>query len=222
MAFNGFSEETGTFLWDLAFNNERPWFLANKARFETVLNGPFRELAKEVCEKMSLRFPEEDWLSHISRIYRDARRLFGRGPYKDHLWFTVTTAVSREHGPSFWFEIGAASYAYGVGLWAPSAAVMDAFRRAVTADSAAFERLASDAAALDGFALRGELFRRPKGSISPVIDPWYNSRYIDFSVLRDYDELLYSEDLSGRLVQDWSALMPLFRFLEKASRTVSS
>lgn len=26
-----------------------------------------------------------------SRIYRDARRLFGRGPYKDHLWFCVRT-----------------------------------------------------------------------------------------------------------------------------------
>ena len=25
----------------------------------------------------------------VSRIYRDARRLHGRGPYKDHLWFCV-------------------------------------------------------------------------------------------------------------------------------------
>ena len=31
--FSGFSEKTGSFLWELAFNNERPWFLAHKKEF---------------------------------------------------------------------------------------------------------------------------------------------------------------------------------------------
>jgi uncharacterized protein (DUF2461 family) len=36
--FQGFTERTSGFLWDLSFNNERPWFLEHKAEFETVLN----------------------------------------------------------------------------------------------------------------------------------------------------------------------------------------
>jgi uncharacterized protein (DUF2461 family) len=100
--FEGFCEQTGDFLWGIAFHNERSWFLAHKEEYERVLNRPFRILASQTLERMRQRFPKEDWQVHISRIYRDARRLYGRGPYKDHLWFTVYTD-ERNEGPSFWF-----------------------------------------------------------------------------------------------------------------------
>ena len=87
--FSGFSEKTGAFLWDLAFNNERPWFLAHKQEFEDFVNTPFKAMAADTCAGMKKRLPDFEGSVHISRIYRDARRLFGRGPYKDHLWFTL-------------------------------------------------------------------------------------------------------------------------------------
>ena len=31
--FEGFTMETSQFLWDLSFNNERPWFQAHKEQF---------------------------------------------------------------------------------------------------------------------------------------------------------------------------------------------
>ena len=46
----------------------------------------FKALAAQTHELMQQRFPDMDCRLHVSRIYRDARRLFGRGPYKDHLW----------------------------------------------------------------------------------------------------------------------------------------
>ena len=93
--FNGFTKETGEFFWELAFHNERPWFLAHKEQFERVVNEPLKLLAHDLYEEMSRRFPDADFTVHISRIYRDARRLFGRGPYKDHLWFTARPFGSR-------------------------------------------------------------------------------------------------------------------------------
>ena len=87
--FEGFTQETSEFLWELSFNNERPWFLAHREQFERCLNRPFRALAQESLRLLSERCPERDFRMHVSRIYRDARRLFGRGPYKDHLWFTL-------------------------------------------------------------------------------------------------------------------------------------
>ena len=218
MTFNGFSGQTADFLWELAFHNERPWFLAHKEEFERVLNEPFKALAHELYDEMSRRFPGESFRVHVSRIYRDARRLFGRGPYKDHLWFTLTPGGGNEYGPSFWFEIGAADYSYGLGLWAPNAATMEAFRRAVAANPAAFERLVSPLGSMKGFLLQGEEFRRPKGDLGETINPWYNRKYLDFGTHRDHDALLYSPALTAAVAGDLEKLMPLCRFLAEAVR----
>ncbi|MBQ5567911.1 MAG: DUF2461 family protein, partial [Oscillospiraceae bacterium] len=83
--FTGFSEKTGGFLWELSFNNERPWFLAHRQEFEDFVHTPFKALAKDTIDLMNARFPDFEGAAHLSRIYRDARRLFGRGPYKDQL-----------------------------------------------------------------------------------------------------------------------------------------
>ena len=74
-AFKGFTPQTGAFLWELSFHNERPWFLAHKEEFETVLNRPFRALCAQTLALMRERFPARDFDAHVSRIYRDARRL---------------------------------------------------------------------------------------------------------------------------------------------------
>ena len=217
--FNGFTKETADFFWELGFNNERPWFLAHKEQFERVVNEPFKALARDLYEEMRRRVPDADFSVHLSRIYRDARRLFGRGPYKDHLWFTLAPAGSGDYGPVFWFEIGAADYSYGLGFWAPGASTMEALRRAIAANPAAFERLVAPLPSMKGFALHGEEYRRPKGSLSETIDPWYNRKYLDFGTRRDHDALLYSADLVGAMARDFEKLMPLCRFMSAAVRT---
>ena len=218
--FTGFTKESGEFFWELAFHNERPWFLAHKEEFERVVNAPFKALAHEVYGEMCRRFPDEDFSVHISRIYRDARRLFGRGPYKDHLWFTVSPAGGEDFGPTFWFEFGASGYSYGLGFWAPPAAAMENFRRAVAANPAAFERLVTDLAPMKGFCLHSEEYRRPKGDLGETINPWYNRKGFDYGTRRDNDALLYSEALVGAMAGDFARLMPLCRYLRSAVRRV--
>ena len=107
--FTGFSQATQDFLWGLLLNNERPWFEAHRAEYQQHLLTPFRELALDTSDEMRKRFPDLSLTLHIARIYRDARRLHGRGPYKEHLWFSLsdTDWISTA---SFWFEIGAADF----------------------------------------------------------------------------------------------------------------
>ncbi len=217
--FNGFTKETGEFFWELAFHNERPWFLEHKEQFERAVNEPLKALARALYEEMSLRCPDDGLRVHISRIYRDARRLFGRGPYKDHMWFTLIPADGGEYGPAFWFEIGASDYSYGLGLWAPTAPTMEAFRRAVKANPAAFERLVTEIAGMKGFSLHGEEYRRPKGDLGETVNPWYNRKYLDFGTRRDHDALLYSPQLAAAMAKDFEKLTPLCRFLCAAVRT---
>ena len=129
MAFEGYSQETLDFLWGIRFNNERSWFLAHKQDYEAHLLAPTRALGEQVYEALHAAFPKEPFLLKLSRIYRDARRLHGNGPYKDHLWFCVRAGGEDWTGrPTFYFEIGPDYYSYGMGFWAPKAALMGFFR----------------------------------------------------------------------------------------------
>lgn len=210
--FEGFTKETGEFLWELRFNNERPWFLAHKEQYERCLNRPFRALAQESWRLLSERYPERDFRVHVSRIYRDARRLFGRGPYKDHLWFSLYTSDKNE-GPSFWFEIGAAGHTYGLGFWSMRPALMERFRRAVDANPARFERLARQAEALPGLRLLGEEYRRPKGDRGELLNRWYNRKYLTMEFSGDFGGDLFSPALAQILCGAYGSLMPMHDFL---------
>ncbi|MGB1585558.1 MAG: TIGR02453 family protein [Thermoplasmatota archaeon] len=78
------------FLQDLAANNDKPWFLANKARFEADLQTPaltFLEDANQWFEMAGLPYHGEPKKSGggLSRIYRDARFSQDKTPYHTHL-----------------------------------------------------------------------------------------------------------------------------------------
>ena len=137
--FSGFSQATGDFLWGLSMNNDREWFNAHRDEYEAHLNGPFRALALETLALLQQRFPEQDFQVHIARIWRDARRLFGRGPFKDHLWFSIQSGDRHAKGPMFWFELDPTGWSYGVGNWEDAADVGAAWRALIDADPARFE-----------------------------------------------------------------------------------
>ena len=99
--FEGFTPAAGEFLLALKFNNERPWFLAHKDEFETLVNQPFKALALATADEMARREPALGLNLHVARIYRDARRLHGGGPYKEHLWFSLKDWDGLLRGPMF-------------------------------------------------------------------------------------------------------------------------
>lgn len=209
--FNGFSQQTSDFLWELSFNNERPWFLAHKEEFERVLNEPMKALAADTHAIMRQRFPGMDLQLHVARIYRDARRLFGRGPYKDHLWFSIKSGDIVSDGPMFWFEIGAADYSYGMGFYGASPVQMEVFRRCVDANPARFERLAANTEKTE-FLVEGEEYKRPKGDRGEIINKWYNRKRIGLVCSRDFGGALLDPMLPQLLTDAYAKLMPMYDF----------
>lgn len=116
----------------------------------------------------------------------------------------------------FWFEIGAADYSYGMGFYSATAAQMEAFRRNIDANPARFERIAAAVEKLDGFAVSGEEYKRPKGSRGGVIDHWYNRRRAGIDCTRDFGGALFSPALPQTLVEAFSRLMPMYEFFVAA------
>ena len=70
--------------------------------------------------------PDLPLRGRVSRIYRDARRLHGRGPYKDNLWLSVEAPSQSvwTSQPTFWFELGPEEWSYGLGYYSATPATM--------------------------------------------------------------------------------------------------
>lgn len=213
--FNGFSQSTGDFLWGLSMNNDREWFNAHRDEYEAHLNQPFRALALQTLQMLQARFPEQDFQLHIARIWRDARRLFGRGPFKDHLWFSIQSGDRHAHGPMFWFELDPTGWSYGAGNWEDAADLTAAWRERIDADPARFERLARDIAARGPFRLWGEAYKRPKADRGEFLNPWYNRRHISVGREHAYGGVMYTPEFPDYLAARFAELMPFYKFLRE-------
>ena len=211
--FQGFSQATNDFLWGIRFNNERPWFEAHKQTYLDHVQTPMRQLAQEVYEKFSARHEALPLMVRVSRIYRDARRLFGRGPYKDHLWLCVRTGDQDWTGrPTFYFEIAPDYYSYGMGFWAASAATMTRYRQQIDRDPKTLEKLVRQFDRQQVFQLTGPDYVRSKGQVSDLLRPWYQKKSLTLSHEVPLDESLYSPDFASRVTEDLKTLLPFYRY----------
>ena len=198
--FKGFTRETSDFLWDLTFNNERLWFQDHKDLYMRVLHEPFHALAEDTLDEMRRAFPAANFSLHVSRIYRDARRLFGRGPFKDHLWFTIFNGDNRHtEGPMFWFEISAATFSYGLGFFDITPT--------------------SDSGKLRGFRVTGPEYKRPKKDLGPVINPWYNRKRVGLEREQDFDPAYLGPELTATITRAFQKLMPMYDYLYECYRS---
>ena len=214
MAFGGFPGDLPDFLWGIALNNEKPWFEARRDIYERTLRGPIGALAEDVTEALSDRFPDLTLNRHISRIYRDARTLNGRGPLNDHMWFSIgRTARVYESEPQFYFGIEARCCDWGFGMWNVTASDMERWRAAIDAHPERFRRIVKGIFEKTGMELMGGTYKRPKGDPGPVLYDWYNARRIVLGKTEWFDPDPPGPELARRLTEDFSALAPLYRYM---------
>ncbi len=213
--FQGFSPETVDFMWGVRFNNERGWFEAHKSEYKTYLEYPMKELCRELYKGMDEKYGALGLVSRVCRIYRDARRLHGRGPYKDHLWLTISQPAERWSClPTFWFEIAPDNYSFGLGYWMAKASTMAKLRARMDNDPETMEKLVRKLEKQDTFQLQGEPFKKQKEAPSELLSPWYNMKGgFSMSCERPHDELLFSPELKPHILERWALLVPLFRYL---------
>lgn len=213
--FQGFNEETVAFLWGVRFNNEKSWFQQNKPSYVKNVYEPMKALAFETFDALHARFPDQELMCKVSRIYRDARRLYGRGPYKDNLWFCIRRGGEDwVEKPTFWFELMPEGYSWGMGFYTTKAATMERFRKELDEHPERFRPLAEQAARLSRFTLTGEEYARKKGDPGGALSAWYNRKHFSMERSVPYDELSFSPDLRQELVEGFSELMPLYQYFD--------
>ncbi len=212
--FEGFPKDLPDFLWGLSFHNERPWFQEHRADFERCLNGPIQSLAEDARQIMQDRHPGLAPALHVSRIWRDARRLFGRGPFKEHMWFSL--GLSGEIYtplPQFWFGIDAKSWEAGMGCWNMQGELLDRWRKSIDARPA---RLSKIVRALNKHPELGhywQVYKKPKGDPGPLLYDWYNARAVELGQTVWFDPDPPGKELLDQILDIYETLLPLYQYL---------
>ena len=209
-----YTEKTVEFLWSLRLNNSREWFQAHKADYEALMLRPTRDLANALFDHLGDKHPNHQWNLHISRIYRDARRLYGRGPMNDHLWFTLWADREEGAGPAFWFSFTPEGWDCGMGLWPGGSVALARFRAQLQRDPAPAEALARRLAAQSTFALTGECYKKPKIQTTPLLQPWADRKWLGLECTRPHSDLSLSENLYPFIRDGWEFLFPFFEYFQ--------
>jgi uncharacterized protein (TIGR02453 family) len=218
-----FTPRTFAFLRELAANNDRSWFTANKDRFETDVREPALRFIEEFSEPLRAVSPHfvadaRKVGGSLFRIHRDTRFSKDKTPYKTHVGIHFRHVVTADdvHAPGFYLHIepGGASFA-AVGLWRPSTADAAAIREAIADDPAGWRRAAHRGrfAATYG-SLEGESLKRPPRGFDadhPLIDDLRRKDFIASTRLRQSD--VTSPEFLDLYTATAKDAVPFMRFL---------
>ena len=211
--FEGFSQRTFDFMWNLRLNNEKQWFEAHKDEFVRDFQDPMKALGRDVYERISSDFSGRGFTHKVSRIYKDARRVRGGEPYRTNLWFSIERPSEEwTSTPVFWFELSPENWSYGMGYYLARAETMTKLRARIDRDPKAFEELIAPLGGQSEFVLDGPEYARKKEAPTEKTSAWYNKK--SFSLIHDQPngEELFARELVNRLVAGYSFLMPLYDY----------
>lgn len=169
--FSGFPRAALEFLADLAENNDKAWFQANRAAYEEHLLAPARACVTVLGPRLQALVPnihaEPKVNGSIMRINRDTRFSRDKSPYRPWLglWFWQGEGPSRQR-PGFYFQLGAETLILGAGTHTMSPVQMKAFRNAVVGEESgpALREIVDALTAGDAFDIGGRHYKRvPRG-----------------------------------------------------------
>jgi uncharacterized protein (TIGR02453 family) len=162
------------FLAELSENNNRPWFLWNKPRYD-ILRTEFLEVLTELIREIG-KFDRAvaacDPKKAMFRFQRDTRFSHDKTPYKTHFSAGIARGDKRRPteagGPTYYFHIDAhGNLQFGAGEYIPPAPRLKAIREHVVNDATGFAKMLKNKHLRETYGdLRhdeGKLQRPPKG-----------------------------------------------------------
>ena len=165
-----FGDAIFEFLAELAANNDRAWFTANKHRYEADVKEPALRFINDfgpILREISPHFRADPRANggSLFRIYRDTRFSKDKSPYKTHTGIHFRHDAARDaHAPGFYLHIQPGNCFAGCGVWRPAGPALRRIRESIDEDPAAWKLASRGARFRDAFELTGDsLVRAPKG-----------------------------------------------------------
>ncbi|NDJ84704.1 MAG: DUF2461 domain-containing protein [Chloroflexi bacterium] len=139
-AFTGFPPEGVQFLSDLAENNNKAWFEANKQIYLEAVQTPARALVVALGERLKAELPPISYDTRtnggsLMRIYRDTRFSKDKTPYKTNVAMMFTPeGYKRMEAPGFGLQMTPQQVELVAGLFGFDKPQLEAYREAVIDD----------------------------------------------------------------------------------------
>jgi uncharacterized protein (TIGR02453 family) len=220
-----FTSALFSFLRELKRNNERPWFTANKARFESVVRDPALAFIADFAPhlaKVSRHFVADPRPvgGSLFRIHRDTRFSKDKTPYKTNigLHFRHETAKNA-YAPGFYLHLEPKACMVGVGIWHPDAPTQRAIREAIVERPKAWQGAVGAKAFERTFTLAGDSLKRPPPGVDkdhPLVDDLKRKDFIGIADLDD--DAVVDPAFAAQLARMFKDGAPLMKFLCEAVR----
>ena len=211
-------KSTLKFLKDLAKNNDRVWFKANKDEYDVALAN-----MKGLIESIEAELNKVDVIEKkkVFRIYRDVRFSKDKTPYKDHLGGSFTRATAARRGGYFLgIQPGNKSIIAG-GFWNPESTDIKRVREELALDPSEFRKIINAKKFKDLFGqLEGQSLKNiPRGfdKESPAGDLLRMKQYLCYRPVSDKE--IIEPDFLKKVVDTYKGMLPFFDFMSSVLTT---
>jgi uncharacterized protein (TIGR02453 family) len=215
-----FTPATFTFLTELAANNDRDWFQANRNRYEKDLRDPAVRFITDFAPRLAkisehFRADPRPVGGSMFRIYRDTRFSKDKSPYKTYTGIQFRHDAGKDaHAPGFYFHIQPGHCFLATGIWHPDSPAARKIREAIVENPKAWKSAIGGKAFREKLELSGDSLKRPPQGIAadhPLIDDLKRKDFIAVAQLDD--DAVTSPALLDAVDERCRAGAPLVRFL---------
>jgi len=206
------------FLVENRFRDSREWFKENRHIYEEYVIEPMKEFVMALepfmhsVDEQLICIPRIG--GSISRIYRDARYARGKSIFRETGWCSFIRDKKIYHGlPGFYFEVSPAGFSYGCGYYAADALSMEAIRSLIRNDAPKARAALKAYKEQDVFTLEDNLYKRSRHPDQPdEKKQWLDQKSICLNAdSKDFD-LLFSDSLTEKIMQDFRKILPVYEF----------
>ncbi|MBL7938036.1 MAG: DUF2461 domain-containing protein [Flavobacteriales bacterium] len=166
-----FTADYNQFFKDLAKNNNKEWFDANRKRYEASVKEPFEAFVTEAIKRIAkhdknVRIEPKE---AIFRINRDIRFSKDKTPYKLACSAIISPAGRKDHAtPGIYFEFGPENLKFFGGAYSPEKEQLVRIRTAIMQDPKGFRKV------IEGRAFTSR-FDGVKGEVNKVLPPEFKA-----------------------------------------------
>ena len=162
-----FSHATFKFLDELAANNNREWFEANRPRYELLVRVPalnYIEAMGPVLETFAPHFRTDPRKvgGSLMRVYRDTRFSRDKTPYKTNIGIQFRHSLCKDvHAPGFYVHIANDECFLAVGCWHPDPTALGRIRDHISENPEDWLAARDQKRFVRRWALSGDSLNRP-------------------------------------------------------------
>lgn len=221
-ALECFPSDTLTFLSQLARNNNREWFQANKPRYEQSVRGPAVAFIHAMTDPLERKVSRHVFADpsrtggSLMRIYRDTRFSADKTPYKTNVGIQFRHERGKDvHAPGLYLHIDPKECFLGCGIWKPPSDALAAVRARIAEHPKLWLAARDDKVFVRQWGrITGDTLQRPPRGFDPQHPCIEDLKRKDFLGVVDLPrELITSPKLVAHVTKAFAAGGSLMKFL---------